>query len=100
MLASNQDWMIYLRDAGQAAKGSCGSSGERVLVALHRAPVSTGTVKPSQPSTLDVNLGLTWMEGCRLGRAEILLGQSSAVVAGETLHLQAQGDGVWIGNCQ
>ncbi|MGC9197616.1 MAG: alpha-amylase family glycosyl hydrolase [Acidobacteriaceae bacterium] len=100
VLASNQDWMVYLRDAGQAVEGSCGSSGERVLVALHRAPASTGTVKPSQPSTLDVNLGLTWMQGCRLGKAEIHLGQSSAAVAGRTLHLQAEGDGVWIGSCQ
>ena len=34
VLASNDDWMVTLRDAGKA--DGCGASGERVLVAIHR----------------------------------------------------------------
>ncbi len=94
VLASNEDWMVSLRDAGKAAEGTCGVSGERVLVAIHRAGKSTA------PAVLDVKLGMTWMEGCRLGAAEIQSGGAIAAVQGESLHLQATGDAVWVGSCQ
>lgn len=102
VLASNDDWMVYLRDAGRAVQGSCGASGtsggskERVLVAIHRGSKAEG----SMPAMLDVKLAQTWMEGCRLGVAEIHSGGSSIAVSGDSLHLQAQGDAVWIGACE
>jgi len=94
VLASNDEWIVTLRDAGKAAV-SCGTSGERVLVAIHRAAKTAGAA----PATLDVKLGMTWMQGCRLGAAEIASGGSTAAVEGETLHLQATGDAVWLGSC-
>lgn len=95
VLASNDDWMVTLRDAGKAAV-SCGTTGERVVVAIHRA----GKVGGVAPAALDAKLGMTWMEGCRLGAAEIHTGGSTAVVQGETLHLRAMGDAVWLGSCE
>jgi hypothetical protein len=87
--------MVTLRDAGKAAV-SCGTTGERVVVAIHRA----GKVGGVAPAALDAKLGMTWMEGCRLGAAEIHTGGSTAVVQGETLHLRAMGDAVWLGSCE
>lgn len=95
VLASDQDWVVTLRDAGKAAV-SCGTRGERVLVAIHRA----GKAKGEGAATLEVKLGMTWMEGCKLGAAEIASGGASASVDGETLHLQAKGDAVWVGSCE
>ncbi len=96
VLADNDDWMVYLRDAGHAAEGGCGATGERVLVAIHRA----AKTDKATPAVLDVKLGLTWMEGCTLGAAEMHSGGASAEVQGETLHLQATGDAVWLGTCR
>ena len=96
VLASNDDWMVTLRDAGKAAEGTCGASGERVVVAIHRG----GKAEIAAPATLDVQLGMTWMEGCRLGGAEIQSGGATAEVQGKTLHLQATGDAVWVGSCE
>ncbi len=100
VLASNQDWIVYLRDAGHATMEDCAVSAQRVLVALHRQPASAPGAAPLKPSTLDVDLGLTWMQGCRLGAAGVHLGELSAALQEGTLHLQAQGDAVWIGSCQ
>jgi hypothetical protein len=88
--------MVTLRDAGKAAEGTCGASGERVVVAIHRG----GKAEIAAPATLDVQLGMTWMEGCRLGGAEIQSGGATAEVQGKTLHLQATGDAVWVGSCE
>ena len=96
VLASNDDWMVTLRDAGKAAEGTCGASGERVVVAIHRG----GKAESAAPATLDVQVGMTWMEGCRLGGAEIQSGGATAEVQGKTLHLQATGDAVWVGSCE
>ncbi|HSY34236.1 MAG TPA: alpha-amylase family glycosyl hydrolase [Acidobacteriaceae bacterium] len=96
VLASNDDWMVTLRDAGKAAEGTCGASGERVVVAIHRGGKTGGVA----PATLDVKLGMTWMEGCKLGGAEIQSGGATAEVQGGTLHLQAAGDAVWVGSCE
>jgi len=93
VLASNDDWMVSLRAAGKAVV-RCGTSGERVLVVIHRAGKDTAA------TTLDVKLGMTWMEGCRLGVAEIHSGGSTAEVQGDHLHLQATGDAVWVGRCE
>jgi glycosidase len=95
VLASNDDWMVTLRDAGKAA-ASCGTSGERVLVAIHRAGKGAGVA----PATLDVKLGMTWADGCKLGAAEVQLGGAAAEVDGGSLHLQAAGDAVWLGSCE
>ena len=96
VLASNDDWMVTLRDAGKAAEGTCGASGERVVVAIHRGGKTGGVA----PATLDVKLGMTWMEGCKLGGAEIQSGGATAEAQGESLHLQATGDAVWVGSCE
>ena len=96
VLASNEDWMVYLRDAGHAAEGACGTTGERMVVAIHRA-AKEGV---SEPTTLDVKLGLTWMQGCRLAAAEMQSGGATGLVTDDVLHLQASGDAVWIAPCQ
>ncbi len=100
VLASNQDWMVYLRQAGPSAEPGCASTEQRVLVVLHRGAESAGSSAAVQPSKLDVDLNLTGMQGCRLGKAEIRLGEPSAAIEGAALHLQASGDAVWIGSCQ
>ena len=92
VLASDADWMVTLRDAGKGV--GCGTSGERVLVAIHRGGKSVAQ------ATLDVKTGMTWMEGCKLGSAEIASGGATARVEGETLHLKVEGDAVWVGACQ
>jgi glycosidase len=94
VLASDADWMVYLRDAGHVV--GCGTSGERMLVAIHRAGKAEGV----KLATLDVKLGMTWMQGCRLGAADVDSGDAKAVVSGGVLHLQAKGDGVWMGACE
>lgn len=92
VLAANQDWMVFVRDAGKTE--GCGVSGERVLVAMHRGG------KDVAPGTLDVKLGMTWMAGCRLGAGDVEMNGAEAAVDGETLHVTAKGDGVWVGSCE
>ena len=70
--------------------------GERVVVAIHRA----GKAEGAAPATLDVKLGMTWAEGCKLGDAAMQSGGATATVDGGTLHLQATGDAVWMGSCE
>ena len=94
VLASGDDWMVYLRDAAKAA--GCGASGERVLVAIHRGGKNGGVAS----ATLDVKLGMTGMEGCKLGAGEIQSGESTAEVQGDTLRLKATGDAGWVGGCE
>jgi hypothetical protein len=96
VLASNQDWIVYLRDAGHAAEDSCGSSKERVMVAIHRE----GKSAASGVETVGVKMAQTWMEGCRIGAAEVHTGGSSGVVSGDLLQLKADGEAVWIAACQ
>ena len=96
VLASNDDWIVYLRDAGHAAKDSCGSSSGRVLVAIHR----DSTLGETMPATLDVTLAQTWVQGCNLSPPEIHTNSSNGIVKGESLHLEAKGDAVWIATCR
>jgi len=63
-------------------------------VVIHRAGKDTAA------TTLDVKLGMTWMEGCRLGAAEIQSGGATAGVEGDLLHLKATGDALWVGSCE
>jgi len=96
VLASNDDWIVYVRDAGHAAEGACGASKERVVVAIHRdAKSARGGV-----ANVDVTMPQTWMEGCRVGDAEVHTGGSSGVVSGDLLQVRAEGDAVWIAACQ
>jgi glycosidase len=95
VLASNEDWVVTLRDAGKAV-GSCGTSGERMVVAIHRA----GKTEGAKAATLDVKLGMTWAEGCNLGGAAMSSGGAAATVDDGMLHLQATGDAVWLGSCE
>ncbi len=93
VLASNEDWLVTLRDAGKAT--GC-VNGERMLVAMHRA----GKSASASASTLDVKLPMTWMEGCKLGAAELQSGGATADLQADTLHLQATGDALWLGRCE
>jgi len=96
VLASNDDWIVYVRDAGHAAEGACGASKERVVVAIHRdAKSARGGV-----ANVDVTMPQTWMEGCRVGDAEVHTGGSSGLISGGVLRLKADGDAVWIAACQ
>jgi len=88
VLASDADWMVYLRDAGHAA---CAGSQERVLVAVHRgAKADDRTVPVAQ----------TWMAGCRVGSPELGATGSTAAVEGDTLKLHLQGDDVVLAACR
>jgi glycosidase len=96
VLAANDDWMVYLREADRAAPGACGTSSERVLVALHRAPQSDS----HKPATLDVKLLLTWMYGCKLAPPELATAGSTASISDDVLHLNLTGDDALIASCQ
>jgi len=43
---------------------------------------------------------MMWMDGCRLGAAEIQSGGATAGVDGDLLHLKATGDALWVGSCE
>ena len=78
---------------------ACGIvSGWRVYLRVgnHRRRKDDGVAS----ATLDVKLGMTWMEGCKLGAGEIHSGESTAEVQGDTLRLKATGDAVWVGGCE
>ncbi len=90
VLASNADWIVYLRDASHPLNQACGA-GDRVLVAIHR-----GTAAAS----LNVPLTQTWAAGCAIGHTEIGGNGSSATIAGDVLTLKAAGNDVLIAACQ
>jgi glycosidase len=94
VLASNDDWIVYLRDTARAPT-PCGTSNERVLVAIHRAPTAT----PSKPSTLDVKLSETWLSGCTLAPPALAPAEASATITADTLHLQLPGNEALIASC-
>jgi glycosidase len=96
VLAANDDWMVTLRDAGHATPGSCGTSAERVLVALHRAPKSD----PNKSATLEVKLPLTWMSGCNLAHPDLATGAATASITDNVLHLQLDGNDALIAACR
>jgi glycosidase len=87
VLAANDDWLVYARDARHAANGSCGESTDRVLIAIHRGPAS---------ASLTVPLDRTWMAGSQSIHSEIAAGKNSAVITGDVLKLQIQPDDVLI----
>jgi glycosidase len=91
VLASGQDWIVYLRDAGHAGTSLCGASSERVLVAVHRGP---------KPAELNVPLEQTWMSGCHLAEPDFAASGSTASVQGSQLKLQLQPDDVLIAACR
>ncbi|HEY0262972.1 MAG TPA: alpha-amylase family glycosyl hydrolase [Granulicella sp.] len=98
VLAARADWLVYLRDAAHADVSACGAaprnakvSNERVLVAVHRG---------SGEASLQVPLRKTWMEGCRLGVAELGGASSDASVANDELRLKLVGDDVLVAACQ
>jgi glycosidase len=88
VLASEADWMVYLRDAGKA---DCGGSRERVVVAIHRG---------YQAGDLSVPTAETWMEGCRLGVPAVGGKASTAGMEGDVLKLHLQGDDALIAACR
>jgi glycosidase len=97
VLASNDDWMVYLRDGARGVKGVCGVGtvpAERWVVAIHRAG------KTEKDASLEVKLGQTWAEGCVLGRPAVLGKGSSAGVDGGVLKLTMRGDDVLIAQCR
>ena len=96
VLAANDDWMVYLRDAAHAAANTCGTSNERVLIAVHRAPKSN----PTQLSTIDVNLADTWANGCTLAAPDLESSTASAAIADGKLHLRLTGNDALIASCR
>ena len=95
VLASNDDWIVYLRDTAHAPT-PCGTSNERVLVAIHRAP----TASPNKPSALDVKLADTWLSGCTLAPPALASTAASAAITADTLHLQLPGNEALIAACR
>ena len=94
VLAANDDWIVYLRDTAHAPT-PCGTSNERVLIALHRAAKDSATT----PATLDVNLAGTWASGCQLASPDLASINASATIAGDSLHLQLAGSEALISAC-
>ncbi len=95
VLASNEDWIVYLRDTAHAPPPG-GASNERVLVAIHRAP----TTASNKPSTLDVKLAETWLSGCTLAPPALAPTTASATVSDDTLHLDLPGNEALIASCR
>jgi glycosidase len=87
VLASNEDWLVYSRDARH---GSCGDGDDRVIIAIHRG---------TKTASLTVPLDETWMLGCQLDRPEIAPSRSSATIAEGKLALAMQGDNALIAVC-
>jgi glycosidase len=98
VLAANDDWIVYLRDAAhaQAPCGPSKSSNERVVVALHRDETPAGDAR----SKLDVQLADTWLTGCTLAPPLLASGTSSASIANGILHLELAGDAALIAACR
>jgi glycosidase len=94
VLDSNNEWIVFLRDASHASSGTCGASKERVLVVLHRG------LKDGEISKLDVNLGQTWMNSCNLAVPDLAAKGSSASVANNVLHVELGTDDALIASCQ
>jgi glycosidase len=88
VLATDADWMVYLRDAGHA---DCAGSQERVLIAIHRGPKADDRTVP---------VAQTWMAGCRVGSPEFGARGSTVAVEGETLKLHLLGDDVVLAACR
>jgi glycosidase len=97
VLASNEDWIVYLRDGVRGEQGVCGAGtvpAERWVVAMHREG------KTEKDVSLEVKLGQTWAEGCVLDRPVVLGERASAVVEGDVLQLKMAGDDVLIAECR
>jgi glycosidase len=94
VLAANDDWIVYLRDAAHAAPSTCTPSNDRVLIAIHRPS------KDAQPSTLDVKLSNTWATDCQLAPPELSSTTASASIAADVLHLQLTGNNALIVSCR
>ena len=104
VLASDTDWLVYLRDTAHAAvpcnppnpprpAGALAKQrgGQRVVVALHRGQA---------PGNLDLSLDETWAAGCRPGKPLLGAPGSDATVASGKLRLQMAGDDTLIFACQ
>jgi glycosidase len=90
VIAANDDWLVYLRDAGRAPAGNCGPGKDKVLIALYRGPSA---------ASLTVPLQQTWMSACGSLHPELVPDGGSATVKDGDLVLQAQSAGTWIGMC-
>jgi len=91
VIASNEDWIVYLRDSSHSVSGSCSSDRERMLVAIHRGPAS---------DSLTVPLAQTWMSGCQIMPPEMAAVGSSVVIADSEMKLQMQANDVLIAACR
>jgi len=90
ILASNHDWLVYVRDAGHAVEAGCGLGKDMVLTALSRGPGVASLTVPMQE---------TWMAACKGLRPEVATGESSAIITGSNLLLHAQTTGAFIAAC-
>jgi glycosidase len=90
VLASDDDWLVTVRDAGRAAGNDCGPGTDTVLTALYRG---------STAAALKVPLQQTWISSCVSLKPEIVFGDSSATIAGSDLTVHAQAAGVFIATC-
>ena len=93
VLASDNDWLVSVRDAGHAAGGDCGpgvTGGDMVLTALYRGPSAAALTVPLQQ---------TWMSACGVLQPAVAAGNSSAAIQGGDLILRAEAAGVVIATC-
>jgi glycosidase len=91
VLASSNDWLVYMRDAGHPWGSDCKPGEDMVLIALHRG---------GNAASLTVPLRQTWMSACGSLRDESAAGGSSATITGSDLVLHVQPSGVLIATCR
>jgi glycosidase len=90
VLASSDDWLVYMRDAGHASGSDCKPGKDMVLIALHRG---------GDAASLTVPVRQTWMFACESLQAGAISGDSSATIRGSDLVLHVQSSGVLIASC-
>ena len=90
VLASDNDWLITVRDAGRAEDRDCNSAKDTLLTVLYRG---TGS------GALTVPLQQTWMSACGDLRPEVAWGDPSVRITGSDLVLNAPSAGVLITKC-
>jgi glycosidase len=79
VLARDADSIAYERDAAHGV--DCGTSQNRVVIAIHRG---------TQSAVLNVSTAQTWLAGCKLAPLEFAAKESSATFIGDTLNLRLQ----------
>jgi glycosidase len=91
VLASDADWLVYVRDARYSPAARCGDGRDRVLVAIHRG---------AEPASLSVPMDETWAANCLVSVPEIAAAGSTVQATDGKLLLHLQEEDALIAACK